>query len=550
MNDLSHPTAFDTTELGVEGMTCGGCARRVEKALADVPGVHAAHVDLAARSATVSASPDVEAARLAEAVTAAGYRAEVRGRVAATPAAAVNAAPAVTLDVGGMTCGGCARRVEKALAAVPGVAQAKVDLAASQATVEFSPGAETGVQALIDAATSAGYPASQIAPPPVTLDVSGMTCGGCARRVEKALAAVPGVAEAKVDLTASQATVEFAPGAETGVQALIDAATSAGYPASQIAPPPVTLDVSGMTCGGCARRVEKALAAVPGVAEAKVDLAASQATVEFAPGTSTDVQALLDAATAAGYPAKRVDTAKAVEAAPVIDTAQPKPEPAPVAVAFVPMPKPRPKKAAEAAPAAAAPPSTTIELDIGGMTCASCSSRVEKALAQVPGVSRASVNLATERASVSGAASLTAAQLIAAVEQAGYRATSEDTAEAEVSLAANTAPQPIELDIGGMTCASCSSRVEKALAQVPGVSRASVNLATERASVSGNASLTAAQLIAAVEQAGYRATSTAAAAPAGATPSQAPRPKIGRAAGRERGLGAVYIAVVAVCVST
>uniref|UniRef100_UPI00158CBB6C heavy-metal-associated domain-containing protein n=1 Tax=Burkholderia ambifaria TaxID=152480 RepID=UPI00158CBB6C len=64
----------------------------------------------------------------------------------------------------------------------------------------------------------------------------------------------------------------------------------------------------------------------------------------------------------------------------------------------------------------------TIELEIDGMTCASCVSRVEKALAKVPGVTRASVNLATERASVHGAGALDAAALIAAVTTAGYRA--------------------------------------------------------------------------------------------------------------------------------
>ncbi|HDR9071176.1 TPA: heavy-metal-associated domain-containing protein, partial [Burkholderia vietnamiensis] len=48
---------------------------------------------------------------------------------------------------------------------------------------------------------------------------------------------------------------------------------------------------------------------------------------------------------------------------------------------------------------------------------------------------------------------------------------------------ASTATHTIELDIDGMTCASCAGRVEKTLAKVPGVARASVNLATERASV-------------------------------------------------------------------
>uniref|UniRef100_UPI00158B4DCB heavy-metal-associated domain-containing protein n=1 Tax=Burkholderia cepacia TaxID=292 RepID=UPI00158B4DCB len=65
----------------------------------------------------------------------------------------------------------------------------------------------------------------------------------------------------------------------------------------------------------------------------------------------------------------------------------------------------------------------TVELDIDGMTCASCVSRVEKALAKVPGVTRASVNLATERATVDAAPDVTAARLAEAVKQAGYGAT-------------------------------------------------------------------------------------------------------------------------------
>jgi Cu+-exporting ATPase len=72
----------------------------------------------------------------------------------------------------------------------------------------------------------------------------------------------------------------------------------------------------------------------------------------------------------------------------------------------------------------AAGPSGTVDLQIVGMTCASCSARVEKALNAVAGVGAASVNLATERASISAkdGAGLQLAQLIAAVEKAGYEA--------------------------------------------------------------------------------------------------------------------------------
>ena len=136
------------------------------------------------------------------------------------------------------------------------------------------------------------------------------------------------------------------------------------------------------------------------------------------------------------------------------------------------------------------------ELEIHGMTCASCATRVEKALAKVPGVTRASVNLATEKATIEASNAVGPAALVAAVEKAGYEA---------VPVATEAAT----LAIGGMTCASCANRVEKALARVPGVAGASVNLATEQATVNLRAPLSGEmqdQLVAAVKKAGYEAT--------------------------------------------
>ena len=109
-----------------------------------------------------------------------------------------------------------------------------------------------------------------------------------------------------------------------------------------------------------------------------------------------------------------------------------------------------------------------IQLPIEGMTCASCVGHVRDALEGVDGVSSAEVNLATERATVEvGAESATLDDLVKAVDDAGY----------SVPLAR------ANLNIGGMTCASCVAHVEGALGEVSGVLSASVNLATERAAV-------------------------------------------------------------------
>ncbi len=130
-----------------------------------------------------------------------------------------------------------------------------------------------------------------------------------------------------------------------------------------------------------------------------------------------------------------------------------------------------------------------VTMAIEGMTCASCVRRVENALAKTDGVSSASVNLATEEATVHFDPEVVSFDTLQkVVTNAGY-----GVATAELSL-------PVD----GMTCASCVSRVEKALTAVPGVESVNVNLATETATVRylpGAASR--AGMVAAVESAGY-----------------------------------------------
>jgi Cu+-exporting ATPase len=176
-----------------------------------------------------------------------------------------------------------------------------------------------------------------------------------------------------------------------------------------------------------------------------------------------------------------------------------------------------PARAAAAASATAGTGAAdACSLPVDGMTCASCVTRVEKALRALPGVAEANVNLATETAALLPAAAAPGAALlqaaVGAVQKAGYE----------------VPQQAWRLRIGGMTCASCSGRVEKALARVPGVLSASVNLATETAEVtwagrgSGRAAMQAA-LQAAVLKAGYEASGldVAEGAPGAGAPAQA-----------------------------
>src|SRR6516162_5082946 len=96
--------------------------------------------------------------------------------------------------------------------------------------------------------------------------------------------------------------------------------------------------------------------------------------------------------------------------------------------------------------------SREVSVPVEGMTCASCVRRVERAVAKVPGVQRVSVNLANERATVAlDPKQATLQSIREAVEAAGYGIPGEE----------------VVLSIGGMTCASCVRRVERAIAKVP-----------------------------------------------------------------------------------
>ena len=116
----------------------------------------------------------------------------------------------------------------------------------------------------------------------------------------------------------------------------------------------------------------------------------------------------------------------------------------------------------------ATPDIERLDIDVEGMTCAACVTRLEKALSRVPGVRDVTVNLALERASLQVDPGATGFQALAdAVDGAGF----------------SVARENLTFRVEGMTCAACATRVEKALRRTPGVLEASVNLLRERASI-------------------------------------------------------------------
>ncbi len=131
-----------------------------------------------------------------------------------------------------------------------------------------------------------------------------------------------------------------------------------------------------------------------------------------------------------------------------------------------------------------------INLPIKGMSCASCAAKIEKGLSAVAGVEGASVNFATEKATIAFDPK---------------KAKTEDFVKTIKDLGYDTGIEKVILPIQGMTCASCVEKVEKALNSTAGVIRASVNFATEKATVEYIASeVTINELKKSVEAAGYK----------------------------------------------
>ncbi|WP_071393229.1 heavy metal translocating P-type ATPase [Bacillus tuaregi] len=134
---------------------------------------------------------------------------------------------------------------------------------------------------------------------------------------------------------------------------------------------------------------------------------------------------------------------------------------------------------------------TESQFQITGMTCAACSTRVEKGLNKMEGVQAANVNLALETATVKyDAAVMSPLEIQKKVQDLGYDVVTEKK----------------ELEITGMTCVACSARIEKGLNKMAGVLQANVNLALEKATVEFNPSaISVMDMIQKVESLGYGA---------------------------------------------
>lgn len=330
-----------------------GCAGKIKASLTALPGIEFADVDT--QRAVVRG--DTELLPLIKAITELGYEAGYTH----------------SLPLAGLSCGKCVKKVESELAANPQI----VDFTVSKSLASVS-GTITE-QALTAVIEKLGY---QVIPHQQhSLPLSGLSCGKCVAKLEAVFSASPEIDSFSVSKSHTEVTGSLPK------EAVISLIEETGYqvPTAQV----VTLALSGLSCGKCVAKVEKALEAHPQVTDFKVSK------------TQADVTTFIDAETLIAVINELGFTAQLPQATDI------------------PAVEPAKANSAEAQRLEAASRETT-QLLLSGMTCASCVSSVEKAILSVPGITSANVNLAERTALIAG--SVPVETVISAITEAGYGA--------------------------------------------------------------------------------------------------------------------------------
>ena len=264
----------------------------------------------------------------------------------------------------------------------------------------------------------------------------------------------------------------------------------------------VTVEVYGMTCGHCQKRVADAISSLEGVESVEVDLESESATVSFDPqkislddikgaiqkaGYSTEIEEEAQEAQAEG----QTDTSATAEVegttSETTDMALEKPEGDSQTCSLTEACKIAEKEATRISSQKTGP--KEITLGVSGMTCSACALNIEKILKRKEGVDSVAVNLELGRAKVSFDPSLISPKEIGeAIESIGYKVEKDK----------------VTLNLQGMSCASCAANIEKILNKTDGVISVSVNFPLEKAFVEFDSSrISVREIIAAVQGIGY-----------------------------------------------
>ncbi|KAL2005659.1 hypothetical protein VTN00DRAFT_10152 [Thermoascus crustaceus] len=327
-----------------------------------------------------------------------------------------------------------------------------------------------------------------------TVRVDGMTCGACTSSVESAFKGVDGAGNVSVSLVMGRAVIHHDPNVLPAdkVAELIE---GRGFDASVISTDmptaeadddegvedgkqeisTTTLAVEGMTCGACTSAVEGGLKDVPGVKSVNVSLLSERAVVEHDASLVTPKQ-IADIIEDRGFGATVLDTKASGATA---------------------------KSSRGKSKAVDKPKHMRTTVAIEGMTCGACTSSVQGAFEGVDGLVQFNISLLAERAIiVHDPVILTPEKITSLIEDAGFDA-HVVSSRAEASLSSKSS-KSVNFSIYGLPDAAAAAALEDVLRQTPGVTSASIDTATFRASVVYSPSVTGIRsIVKVIETDGY-----------------------------------------------
>nr|XP_015799108.2 copper-transporting ATPase 1 [Nothobranchius furzeri] len=452
---------------------------------------------------------------------------------------AVNRAAILKLCINGMTCHSCTTTIEGKIGKLKGIEKIKVALESQEATVVYMPYL-IAIQTILDQIAVAGFKATVKSKPHplllspqeierfvnsqspkksspseteifidtarVLLRVKGMHCRSCVANIQDNISVVPGVSSVEVSLEKEKATICYDPlkikvtQLQSAIEALppgqfktelwedrcaLSAALTSLPPASSASQPAratqalqpcfsqplasvVVIHIEGMTCNSCVQSIESVIAQRKGVMSAKVSLVDHQGTFEYDPLLTTpeelraaiqdiDFDATLPE-TNSLLPAPDAVCSKSSSALPVLGSEFDG------------------DRHSETPKGHTGDTPSKCFIQVGGMTCASCVSNIERNVKNEPGIYSVLVALMASKAEVRFNPDVTDPLKIAeCIRELGFTASVMEDYEGS--------DRNLELVVRGMTCASCVHKIESSLMREKGIIYASVALATNKAHV-------------------------------------------------------------------
>lgn len=305
----------------------------------------------------------------------------------------------------------------------------------------------------------------------VNIPIQGMTCTSCVNAITKVL--LPITSFVQVNLKDENATVTFDSKQYT-IQQIIDTIEECGFDV----PMSLSLDLSvdGMTCNSCVKAIKNACSQLDGLDSIIVDLENAKAVIEYQPMILSSKK-IMETIEECGFDvAHYSDKTVTTDGTELIET--------PIS------------KIHETTS------TTTAQLHIIGMTCASCVNSIENGLLAVNGIENVQVSLLAESATiVYNKSKIGIGQMIEKINDMGFDASvvTDDTQSSSLD-------SKLQLQIYGMTCASCVNGIERELNKLDGVNSVSVNLMTEFGVISHDPQrIGAREIVEAIESLGFNA---------------------------------------------